>query len=261
MPELPDVEIYRKTAEKASNHKIAYIKKHDKSFDSLSDNEFEKLFKNKTITKTERHGKHLLLYTNDNHTMILHFGMTGDLRYGPDKDDLPKYTKIEIDFDNHKRLNYISKRKLGFVKATDNVNQFLEENEIGQDVLELSKSAFIDSIKSKKSMIKSALMDQSVTSGIGNVYSDEILFQCGLHPKTKTSDLDENDWDHLYECMQNVMETAIESEARPSKLPDDFLTKHRNEGEECPKCDGHIEKIKISGRGMYYCPSCQQPKK
>ena len=261
MPELPDVEIYRQTAEKAKQNKISKVTSHDKKFDRVNEKEINKQFKNKTITGTERRGKHLFLFSNDNAIMIMHFGMTGDLHYIKKNDDLPDYTKLELEFDNDDKLVYISKRKLGFVEVTDKLERFIEENEIGNDALNLSKSEFIDSIKSKKSMVKSALMDQSITSGIGNVYSDEILFQCGLHPKTKTTDLEEKDWEQLYACMKKVMETAIKNEARPSQLPDDFLTKHRSEEEKCPKCDGHIEKIKISGRGMYYCPSCQQPKK
>lgn len=260
MPELPDVEIYRQTAEKAKQNKISKVTSHDKKFDRVNEKEINKQFKNKTILGTERRGKHLFLFSNDNAIMIMHFGMTGELHYIKKNDDLPNYTKLELQFDNDDKLAYISKRKLGFVAFTDNPDRFIEENNIGADALDLSKPEFITKIKSKKSMIKPALMDQSVTSGIGNVYSDEILYQCRLHPKTKTTALTDKDWDNLYKSMKSVMKTAIYKNAQPSELPKSYLTRHRKEGETCPKCKGEIEKIKISGRGMYFCPSCQKRK-
>lgn len=260
MPELPDVEIYRQTAEKAKKKKIRGVTAHDKQFDRIDEKEIDTQFKNKKITRTSRRGKHLFLFSSKDFAMVMHFGMTGDLKYVQKKEDLPEYTKLELQFDNDDKLAYISKRKLGFVAFTDNPEKFIEENDIGADALELSKSEFIKKIKSKKSMIKSALMDQSVTSGIGNVYSDEILYQCGLHPKTKTTDLTDEDWGNLHKSMKSVMKTAIDKDARPSKLPKSYLTRHRKEGEKCPKCKGEIKKMKISGRGMYFCPSCQKQK-
>lgn len=261
MPELPDVEIYRKTAEKARNKKIKKVTSFDTSFDRVHEKDVEKYFKDKKITKTQRRGKHLFLNSSGNAVIIMHFGMTGDLQYISDNDELPNYTKLELLFDDNDKLAYISKRKLGFVEVTDNLNKFIEENEIGKDAYDLSKQEFMDLLKSKKSMIKPALMNQSVTAGIGNVYSDEILYQCGFHPKTKISDLDDEDWEKLYQKMEEVMRTAIDRNAQPSQLPEGYLTRYRKEGEKCPKCDGTIKKMKISGRGMYYCPTCQKKNK
>lgn len=155
-------------------------------------------------------------------------------------------------------MHYISKRKLGHVKYVDEIEDFIKENEIGPDALELTESEFISKLKEKKSMIKSALMDQSVVSGIGNVYADEILFQSKVHPKQKTTGLTDKTWKELHKNTQKVLKKAIEKEADVSKLPKSYLLPNREEGNDCPKCDGKIEQIKISGRTGYYCPSCQK---
>lgn len=127
--------------------------------------------------------------------------------------------------------------------------------------MEFSKDDFSAFIEGKRGSIKGALMDQSSIAGIGNMYADEIIFQCGIHPKTSTSKLSEKEADCLYEQMMEVLETVIKSKESDSGLPKDYLTGHRNEGDECPKSNGKIEMIKVSGRSTYFCPSCQQEKK
>ncbi|MFW5699947.1 MAG: zinc finger domain-containing protein, partial [Bacteroidota bacterium] len=102
------------------------------------------------------------------------------------------------------------------------------------------------------------LMDQSMIAGLGNVYVDEILFQCRIHPKAKVKDLSGKDYKKLFNIMHKVVDKAIEVDADPDKLPTSYLTGKRREGEKCPSCDGKIEKIKVGGRSGYYCPECQK---
>ena len=220
--------------------------------------ELEKHFKNKKITGTTRRGKYLFIDSDQDAVMVMHFGMTGDLQYVNKNEKVPDYTKLELQLSNDEKLAYISKRKLGFVKATTDAAKFISENKIGKDALDLNKKEFIEILKSKRSMLKSALMDQSALSGIGNVYADEILFQCRFHPKRSTSRLADDEWEVLYKKTQEILKTVIRHDAIPSDLPDSYLTPRRKEGEKCPKCKGNVEKIKISGRGGYYCPSCQE---
>jgi formamidopyrimidine-DNA glycosylase len=101
-------------------------------------------------------------------------------------------------------------------------------------------------------------MDQSLFSGIGNIYSDEILFQARIHPKRKVNDLSKKEKTALYRKTGRVLETAIERMSGPGTFPAHFLLPRRNEGEKCPYCEGTVEKIKISGRGCFICPSCQK---
>jgi len=91
------------------------------------------------------------------------------------------------------------------------------------------------------------------------VYSDEILFQLAVHPKTRVDDLDPGVLDKVYKTMRRVLETAIDSRADPEEMPDSYLTAHRRSDGKCPKCGGDLEKIKVSGRSAWFCPACQKP--
>ena len=258
MPELPDVEIYRREAEKAKNSGIESFEIEDKKFIGISESEFNKKLKDERFKETTRRGKYLFLSIGKEKAVVMHFGMTGDLKYLKESEDAPDYTKCSFVFKNKHKLHYISKRKLGHVEFTDNLEDFIEEKELGPDALETNEKEFVSLLKDKKSMAKTALTDQSLISGIGNVYADEILFQSKIHPKQKTTDLSDADFKSLYKNTRKVLEKAIEKEAAPSKLPKSYLLPNREEGNDCPRCDGKIKKIKISGRSGYYCPTCQK---
>jgi formamidopyrimidine-DNA glycosylase len=258
MPELPDVEIFRKEAEKSKNSEITGFEIGDKDFVELTQQKFKSNLKGKKIRETVRRGKYLFLKVDEDAGVMMHFGMTGFLEYKKENEEKPDYTKCSFVLKNGHKLHYISKRKLGHVKYVGETEDFIEKKEIGPDALELNEPDFISKLSKKNSMIKSALMDQSVVSGIGNVYADEILFQSKIHPKQKANKLSGKNWKTLHKKTVKVLKKAIEKEADVSRLPKSYLLPNREEGNDCPRCDGKIEKIIVSGRTGYYCPSCQK---
>ncbi len=151
MPELPDVEIYRQEAEKARNMEIESFETEDKKFVGISKNEFNKKLKGEKFKKTIRRGKYLFLSTGKEKAVVMHFGMTGDLKYLKESEDAPEYTKCSFGFKNKHKLHYISKRKLGHVEFTDSLEDFIEEKELGPDALEITEKEFISLLKDKKS--------------------------------------------------------------------------------------------------------------
>ena len=100
-------------------------------------------------------------------------------------------------------------------------------------------------------------MDQALISGLGNIYVDEILYQCRLHPEKSTGDISRKQQEMLFKNMKAVLKTAIRKKADPDQLPGTYLIPHRKEDEKCPKCDGKIKKIRVNNRGTYFCPECQ----
>ena len=258
MPELPDVEIFRKEAEKSTNSGIRSVEIEDSGFVDLTKNDINKKLKDKKFKETIRRGKYLFMPVDKDAAVVMHFGMTGYLKYLKENEDTPDYTKCSFVFKNKHKLHYISKRKLGHVEFTGNLSEYIKEKKLGEDALEISEEEFISRLEKKKSMIKSALTNQNSISGIGNVYADEILFQAKIHPKKPTSKLSKADLKKIYKNTQKVLKKAIEKEADVSELPASYLLPHRNEGEDCPECDGKVKQIKISGRTGYYCPSCQK---
>lgn len=260
MPELPDVEINRQYASKnALNKKIANIEYLDDQVLESSKQIISKHLLGQQFTETRRKGKYLVLRTSDNF-LVLHFGMTGKLKYFKENGTLPEYASVAIHFENNHALAYISPRKLGKILVTDDIEAFFDEHEIGEDALKMDGSKFMELLSEKQGGIKSALMDQHMISGIGNIYADEILFQEKLHPKQDVSTLTDSQLSSLYNTMRRVLKTAIRHRAKPGDLPKSYLLPHREEGAECPQCKGKIEKITVNGRSSYICPDCQKIK-
>ncbi|MBD3296998.1 MAG: DNA-formamidopyrimidine glycosylase, partial [Candidatus Omnitrophica bacterium] len=126
------------------------------------------------------------------------------------------------------------------------------------DALEISRTEFEDRIEKKNGSIKSALMDQKLMAGVGNIYADEILFQSHIEPGRKVPDLSEKDMRTIYRNMGRVLKKAVEKKADPEKFPRSWLIPSRDKGGKCPRCGGGLKKKKISGRSTYFCPGCQK---
>ena len=257
MPELPDVEVFRKEAKKTLNKKIIGVEVIEDTVLEIPSKKLVDTLKGNQFTSDERCGKYLFL-NFDESTLVIHFGMTGYLEYHKEKQKAPKQTKVIIIFEGNQYLHYVNTRKLGKIDLTGSIDKYLKENKIGKDALDYSKKEFIKYLEDSKKMAKTALTDQVSISGIGNIYADEILFHSKIYPKINTKNLHEDDFERIYQKMQEVIKTAVASNAQPTEMPSGFLLPHREDGEPCPVCEGHIEKTKVSGRGTYFCPSCQE---
>lgn len=257
MPELPDVEIFRQYAESnALNRRIEKVTVDEPKIAEADEQELNTALKDQQFTSAERIGKYLFLPTTPDNILVMHFGMTGWLEFKQGEN--PRHTRTNFLFSDGYALHFINPRKLGRISLTTDKDDFKKEKKIGHDALAITPEEFQDLIKKKKGSLKSFLMDQSIIAGIGNIYSDEILFQAGMNPKKSISDLEEYHYMALYQSMKEVLHKAIEHNADPENLPPYFIIPRRKEGEKCPACGGEIKKDKISGRGFYYCPYCQQ---
>lgn len=260
MPELPEIALYKKYLDATALHqKITKVGFPDSNLLQDSPDLFKKALKDKELESSERTGKYLFVKIKNGKCMVLHFGMTGKLAYYKDG-ETPDYTKMLLTFENDFHLAFICPRKFGKIYLAESAEQFREEHQLGKDALEFSEKEFVAYLQKKKGSLKSALMDQKSISGIGNIYADEIAFQCQLHPKSKVPALSEKDRKALYEQMKKVLKTVIEKDAVRSHFPKNYLTPHRKEGADCPVNDGKIEQIKISGRSTYFCPDYQKLK-
>ena len=259
MPELPDVEIFKKYVDSTSLHKkVNQVEVKDSSVLKVASQTLKNNLEARTFEKAERRGKHLFVSTNDQKWLALHFGMTGSLYYSETKNDFPAHTLVLFHFDSGGHLAYGCQRKLGAIDVAESPDQFCEEHDIGEDALEVGRDTFRQLLGKEQRMIKSVLMDQSVIAGLGNIYSDEVLYQTKIHPKTKTSNLSDEQIKNLYQNIQRILKTSVNNQADPEKLPTHYLITHRKEGAECPECGSPIKRIKISGRGSYFCPNCQK---
>lgn len=261
MPELPEIVNFKHYVGATSlHHTISSVKVPNPNI--LSDISPESIKSKLTDThfkSASHHGKYLFLQTGNSHELVLHFGMTGQPVYYKNENDKPDYVRFFITFDDGSHLAFDCMRMLGEITLIDDHEEFIEQKDLGPDALREVDSIdiFKELLGNKRGMIKSALMDQSLLAGIGNECSDEILYQSGIYPKTKVQALDEENLGALFHNMHAVLEIKIDSNLEIQNLPDSYILRHRSDGEECPRCGGTIQQIKVSGRNGYYCSDCQ----
>ena len=259
MPELPDVEVFKRYLDSTALHqKVSSAEiKNEKILGNVSAGGLEKELLGKRFESTQRHGKYLFVELDSGGWLLLHFGMTGYLKYFKDMEDEPSHDRFLVTFENGFHLAFDCQRMLGKVDLVESPESLIESEGLGPDPLTLDSPSFRERLEGKRGAIKPALMDQRVFAGIGNIYSDEILFQTRIHPKANAGQLGEDNLENLFEATRHVLQTAIDCGADPEEMPDSFLLPRRSEGEECPRNNGEIEKIKVSSRTAYYCPVCQ----
>jgi formamidopyrimidine-DNA glycosylase len=261
VPELPDVQVLKQYLDATSLHQeIEAVEIHSEQMLSGVDaRQLQKRLRGRTFEGTDRHGKYLFVKLDDGSWLVLHFGMTGNLKYYKDADKEPEYDQILFHFANGYHLAYVMPRKLGLVRPVSEPDELIEEEGLGPDVLadDFDFETFRGILEGRQGMIKSRLMNQQIMAGIGNVYSDEILFQAGVHPRIRVNELDSDVLKRIFDCLKEVLRIAIEQQAKPEDFPDDYLTRYRHTDHPCPKCGGSIERIEVAGRAGYFCPRCQ----
>jgi formamidopyrimidine-DNA glycosylase len=265
MPELPDVALFKRHLEAtALRREIASLQvKDSRILVGLSAQALARRLKGACFTGTRRHGKHLLVQVDKGGWLTLHFGMSGGLEFFEEMTDEPPYDRVRFDFEGDGHLAYTSRRMLGRVGFAEDAEQFIAHEKLGPDALDraFDLPAFRKALSKGRRGIKSALMDQSTMAGVGNIYSDEILFQAGLRPDTRVGDLEEEGLARLFATMRGVLTRAVElgagSEQFLERLPTDYLLPHRHKDGRCPRCGAALRMLKASGRTAYYCARCQ----
>ncbi|OPL13010.1 MAG: hypothetical protein AVO38_03420 [delta proteobacterium ML8_D] len=262
MPELPDVETFRRYLSATSLHKKikAVNILSPEILEHISVPQLKENLKGKYFEATVRYGKYLGVLLDSSKCLVMHFGMTGFLKYFMKAEKETPHARLLISFTNRYHLAYDCQRKLGKITLVDDFNQFIQDKNLGPDALssDLDFNTFKEAIIQRRASIKSVLMNQKVIAGIGNVYSDEILFQAQIYPQIRGEQLGDKQLRRLFFVLEKVLETAIAHQANPEKFPQSYITRHRGSKGKCPKCKRQLKKTKISGRTAYYCANCQK---
>ncbi len=262
MPELPEVERFKKYFDSTSlNKKIKNVKVIEgKILTGITPKKFESQIIGEKFKSTFRHGKYLFVKISDNKNVAMHFGMTGFLKYFKNDDESSKHIRILFEFSNRYKLGYDCQRKFGRVALIKNVDEFLKKKKLGIDPLnkQLSFKSFKEILNGKKGSIKSILMNQKIFSGIGNLYSDEILFHSNVHPSSSLINFNEKHLKKVYDSMKNTLKIAVDKKANFDDYPESWLVLFRRDDENCPKCSGKIRHKKIAGRTSYFCDTHQK---
>jgi formamidopyrimidine-DNA glycosylase len=182
---------------------------------------FRKTVKGTKIIGAERRGKNILIHLNNLHTIIIHMKLTGALIYKKDKKE--KYVHLAFTLSDKSYLLLSDLRRFASITISKTEELHLHHNVgfLGPEPLHKSFSAeklYVQLQKRKSWPIKSALLDQSVLAGIGNIYSDEILWETGIHPLSKTGAIPKNKFAEIFEAMQKILKFSIKHGAIPNRI-------------------------------------------
>jgi formamidopyrimidine-DNA glycosylase len=260
MPELPDVETFKRYFDATSLHRRighvdvcdAYILK------GTSARLLARGLKGRRFKSTRRHGKHLFVRANSHLWLRLHFGMTGSLHYFKHEKQAPKHTRVLFVFANAYCLAFEDQRKFGEIGLIENVNEFLEKRALGPDALDITLSQFTEILGKHRGSVKTILLNQKLIAGIGNIYADEILFRTRIHPATQVSALKEKTVMKLFRAGRDILKKAIEAKADMDRMPKSWLLPHRGKGGKCPRCGRELKSATIGGRTAWFCAHCQK---
>jgi formamidopyrimidine-DNA glycosylase len=270
MPELPEVEtIKRQLNLLAAGKKISRVEILLSKIIKTPLAEFKKAVTGAKIKEFNRRAKILIIELNNGWSMLLHLKLSGQLIFDGQK---TKHTHVIFYFIDRHHLIFNDMRQFGYIKLikTNNLEEFLKKEKFGPEPFDknftLARfSAILD--KKPNAKFKQFLLDQKNIAGIGNIYSDEVLFASGVHPLRRIKDLKPSEIKAVYKNIKKILSEAVKAKGTSADLYIDaygregnFLPKlkvYGREGQKCVKCKGGVERIKIGGRSAHFCLKCQ----
>jgi formamidopyrimidine-DNA glycosylase len=265
MPELPDVENFKRYFKKTSlNKRIVEITCSSK--DLIKNTTLQHLAQrliSKSFKGASRRGKFLIIDIEGiREKLVIHFGMTGNFLYLKPgaKDRQTRFSRLKFRFQDGSELHWLNIRKLGKIYLVKDLNQVGLIKEMGPEPLSLSKVEFLRLLERyREKNIKAFLLDQRDIAGIGNIYSDEILFQAKISPQRKIKTLNLDERDKLYQVMKRVLKEAIKVRPPSGRFESSWLLNYREKGARCPRNKNHsLRRELIATRPAYFCPICQK---
>ena len=278
MPELPEVEtIARGLAQRVCGDVIESVWLGSKPEPLKSPARvIARTLENSRIASVHRQGKHIVFELEPDGQprtaskaysraqWIVHLGMTGQLLVTTPDTEIPKHTHAIARLASGRELRFVDPRRFGRLRVIRG-----EQFEAGgAEPLDVSLENFVTLFRGRKTPIKSALLNQKLLRGVGNIYADESLFRAGIRPRRRAASLTRNELSRLYKSVQQVLREAIE--AGGSSISDyvdsngdagSFQFQHRvygREGEPCLVCRKPVKRLVIAGRSSHYCLKCQK---
>ncbi len=269
MPELPEVEtVARGLAKRIAGDVIESVWLGSKPEPLKSPpQEIEAALLSKRIRDVRRSGKHIVFDLESQNgsgatQWIVHLGMTGKLLVCSPESEIEKHTHAILRLASGRELRFVDPRRFGRLAVVNNFSP------PGAEPLHIKPVEFAPLFRGRKTPIKSALLNQKLLSGVGNIYADEALFRAGVRPRRRAASLTAAEFTKLHTALRQVLKQAIRLGG--SSISDYvdadgqrgfFQLKHRvygREGEPCQVCKTRIKRVVIGGRSSHYCPKCQK---
>ena len=271
MPEIAEVRTVKKVLKsKLIGRKITdIIYRYDGIIKSDKD-EFKKILIGKKITDIDNNGKWLYIKL-DNYTILSHLRMEGKYYIKPSEEEYEKHEHIIFKLDDGTDLRYKDTRKFGvmILTKTKDIDSTSEIYKLGiePDDSKLTNTYIYNKIHESNKPIKELLLDQTIINGLGNIYVDEVLFASKIMPTRLGNTISIEECDRIKNEGSRIIKKATEcggstirsytSSLGVEGTYQNYLLVHTKENEKCPMCGTIIKKIRVGGRGTYYCPKCQ----
>lgn len=267
MPELPEVE----TIKNALQSRVTGLTftgamvMDARPLQAMSPDEFCRRLIGRRIISLGRRGKYLVFGLSSGLALIIHLRMTGALFWNPiGKVD---FARVEFAFNNGEKLVFSDVRRFGTIYLVRDAEKIIGKLGVEPLSTEFTPDALKQLLKTRSAPIKSALLNQQLIAGIGNMYADEALFKARINPQRPASSLNMRELKALHSAIREVLVKGIKKKGasiRDYRIPDggrgsahaEFCVAHR-EGEKCPRCGAEIRRSVVGQRGTYFCPVCQ----
>lgn len=269
MPELPEVETIRRTLlPKVTGAVITEVEVRERRLRRPVSPDFERALLHRRVHGIGRLGKYLLFDLGGDERLLVHLGMSGSLELKPKGAPAELHDHVRLGIDGGRVLVFNDPRRFGLLRFAK-LDSLAELTTIGPDPLTESWTAerLRSLLGNRQRPIKSALMDQMLIAGIGNIYANEICFRAGVRPSRRSRSLRRKELEALAAAIPSVLSEAVRLGG--SSISDfrdgngqrgSFQLRFRvydRAGEPCSKCGTRIRRIVLSGRSSFYCRSCQ----
>lgn len=272
MPELPEVETVRQTLRHTVlNQTIQSI---EVIYDNIIEGDsatFLTTLTHQTIREVDRYGKYLI-FIFDRDACLSHLRMEGKYLYVPTTSPRDHHTHLIFHLENGYDLRYHDVRKFGRLQLVPLVGykEVKPLNQLGKEPFDITPKELQMLYQHTTTPIKTALLDQSKICGIGNIYANEILYACHLHPLSRACDLSIHDWKNIVKESQRILNAAIQEGGTTIRsfssggihgLFSLQLNVYGKENETCLVCGKMIQRVVDHQRSSYFCPKCQKKKR
>jgi formamidopyrimidine-DNA glycosylase len=274
VPELPEVETVRaRLAPVLEGRRLVRVEITDPRLTRPYDPaDVARELEGERVLRVDRRGKYLIVRFESGRALLIHLRMTGSLRTAP-AGTLPDdpHRRAVARLDDGSDVAYRDVRRFGtwLLLEPAEVGEYVDAR-VGPEPLERSFRTrdLAASLKTRRAPIKAAILDQRTVAGVGNIYADEALWRARIHPLREARDLDPDEIRALHRSIRAALQQGIKhqgSTLRDYALPDGAYGSMQHEfkvygrgGEPCDRCGAPIEKIRVAGRGTWYCPHCQR---
>jgi formamidopyrimidine-DNA glycosylase len=275
MPELPEVEtVRRRLAPLLEGRCFDRVEIADPRLTRpLDPADVARELEGELVTAVERRGKYLILRFDSGRALLVHLRMTGSMLHGDGAVADDPHRRARVELDDGAVLAYRDVRRFGtwLLLEPSEIDAYLDAR-VGREPLAEAYRArdLAAKLAGRRIPVKAALLDQRTVAGVGNIYADEALWRSRIHPLTSADSLSIDEVKALHRGVRRALEQGIAlqgSTLRDYRLPDGGSGDMQHEfkvygraGEPCDRCGTPIDKIRVAGRGTWYCPSCQRQK-